>query len=39
MIKIERTYTITLLDSNVINYTNTSNKSCIKINNASGSFN
>lgn len=39
MIKIERTYTITLLDSNIINYTITSNKSCITINNASGSFN
>jgi len=39
MIKIERTYTITLLDSNVINYTITSNKSCITIDNASGSFN
>ena len=40
MIKIERTYTITLLDSNVINYNITSNKpSCITINNASGSFN
>jgi hypothetical protein len=40
MIQIERTYTITLLDSNVINYTITSNKpSCITIDNASGSFN
>ena len=39
MIQIERTYTITLLDSNVINYTITSNKSCITINNANGSFN
>lgn len=40
MIKIDRTYTITLLDSNVINYSITSNKpSCITINNASGSFN
>lgn len=40
MIKIERAYTITLLDSNVINYSITSNKpSCITINNASGSFN
>lgn len=39
MITINRTYTITLLDSNVINYTITSNKSCITINNASGSFN
>lgn len=39
MIKIDRTYTITLLDSNVINYTITSNKSCITINKASGSFN
>jgi hypothetical protein len=39
MIKIERTYTITLLDSNIINYTITSNKSCITIDNASGSFN
>ena len=39
MIQIERTYTITLLDSNVINYTITSNKSCITINKASGSFN
>ena len=39
MIQIERTYTITLLDSNVINYTITSNRSCITINNASGSFN
>lgn len=39
MIKIERAYTITLLDSNVINYNITSNKSCITINNASGSFN
>jgi Fe-S cluster assembly iron-binding protein IscA len=39
MIKIERIYTITLLDSNVINYTITSNKSCITIDNASGSFN
>jgi len=39
MITINRTYTITLLDSNVINYTITSNKSCITINKASGSFN
>ena len=39
MIQIERTYTITLLDSNVINYTITSNRSCITINKASGSFN
>ena len=40
MITINRTYTITLLDSNVINYTITSNKpSCITIDNASGSFN
>ena len=39
MIQIERTYTITLLDSNVINYTITSNKSCITISKASGSFN
>ena len=39
MITINRTYTITLLDSNVINYTITSNKSCITISNASGSFN
>lgn len=39
MITINRTYTITLLDSNVINYNITSNKSCITINNASGSFN
>ena len=39
MITINRTYTITLLDSNVINYTITSNNSCITINNASGSFN
>lgn len=40
MIKIERAYTITLLDSNVINYSITSNKpSCITINNASGSLN
>jgi hypothetical protein len=39
MIKIDRTYTITLLDSNVINYTITSNNSCITINKASGSFN
>ena len=40
MIKIDRAYTITLLDSNVINYSITSNKpSCITINNASGSFN
>ena len=39
MIKIERAYTITLLDSNVINYSITSNKSCITIDNASGSFN
>jgi len=38
MIKIERTYTITLLDSNVINYTITSNNPCITIDNASGSF-
>ena len=39
MITIQRTYTITLLDSNVINYTITSNKSCITIDKASGSFN
>jgi len=39
MITINRTYTITLLDSNVINYSITSNKSCITISNASGSFN
>ena len=39
MITINRTYTITLLDSNVINYTITSNNSCITINKASGSFN
>ena len=39
MIKIDRTYTITLLDSNVINYSISSNKSCITIDNASGSFN
>lgn len=39
MITINRTYTITLLDSNVINYTITSNKSCITIDKASGSFN
>jgi len=39
MIKIERTYTITLLDSNVINYSISSNNPCITINNASGSFN
>jgi len=39
MIRIERTYTITLLDSNIVNYTITSNKSCITIDNASGSFN
>lgn len=39
MITINRTYTITLLDSNVINYTITSNKSCITIINASGSSN
>ena len=39
MITINRTYTLTLLDSNVINYTITSNKSCITISNASGSFN
>ena len=39
MITINRTYTITLLDSNVINYTITSNNSCITIDNASGSFN
>lgn len=39
MITINRTYTITLLDSNVINYNITSNKSCITIDNASGSFN
>lgn len=39
MITINRTYTITLLDSNVINYSITSNKSCITIDNASGSFN
>lgn len=39
MITINRTYTITLLDSNVINYSITSNKSCITINKASGSFN
>ena len=39
MITIQRTYTITLLDSNVINYIITSNKSCITIVNASGSFN
>lgn len=39
MITINRTYTITLLDSNVINYSITSNNSCITINNASGSFN
>jgi len=39
MIRIERTYTITLLDSNIVNYTITSNESCITIDNASGSFN
>ena len=39
MITINRTYTITLLDSNVINYSITSNKSCITIHKASGSFN
>jgi len=39
MITINRTYIITLLDSNVINYSITSNKSCITISNASGSFN
>jgi hypothetical protein len=39
MITIQRTYTITLLDSNIINYNITSNKSCITIVNASGSFN
>lgn len=39
MITINRTYTLTLLDSNVINYTITSNKSCITIDKASGSFN
>lgn len=39
MITINRTYTLTLLDSNVISYTITSNKSCITIHKASGSFN
>ena len=39
MIKIERTYTITLLDSTVINYSISSNNPCITIDNASGSFN
>lgn len=39
MITINRAYNITLLDSNVINYSITSNNSCITINKASGSFN